>query len=160
MNLLMDDKNNWLKNNENMGAIITDVIKASLEEEGFLEDVEISLTLTDNKEIRKINLEYRNMDRETDVISFPQIDWSDDFLDFKGYTNIVGEDIMLGDIVISTEKLENQAKEYNHTLERELGFLIAHSMLHLLGYDHINPEEEEKMINKQEKILGKLGLVR
>ncbi len=160
MNVLIDDTNDWLKVNENMGSIIGDVIKESLEEEKFLEDVEVSVTLTDNEEIREINLEHRGIDKETDVISFPQIDWSDDFLAPKDYTNVAIEDIILGDIVISTEKLEEQAKEYNHSLERELGFLVAHSMLHLLGYDHMEEEEERAMINKQEKILGKLGLVR
>ena len=160
MNILIDDVNNWLDSNVNLKKIISDVIKASLEEEEFLEDVEISLTLTDNEEIKKINMEHRKINKATDVISFPQIDWLHEFLEPKGYTNLAGEDIILGDIVISAEKLEEQAKEYNHSIERELGFLIAHSMLHLLGYDHMEAHEEKEMIEKQEKILGKLGLVR
>lgn len=160
MNILIDDYNDWLASKPKMVSIIEDVVKTALEEEKFSMDVEVSVTLTDNETIKDINLNHRNIDEVTDVISFPQIDWEDDNNKPSGYTNLPGEDIILGDIVISTTRLAEQAKEYDHSLERELGFLVAHSMFHLLGYDHMDEDSEKKMIAKQEKVLGKLGLVR
>ncbi len=160
MNVLIDDMNDWLTKHPNMLEIIHEVIKTSLEEEEFPIDVEVSITLTDNQAIKQLNADHRNTDQITDVISFPQIDWADGPIDPNDYRNTPQADIILGDIVISTQRLTEQAKAYNHSLERELGFLVAHSMFHLLGYDHIDQEEEQAMINKQEKILGKLGLVR
>ena len=160
MTILMDDINDWLASNPKMLNIIEDVIKTTLEEESFHANVEISITLTDNTMIKEINHQHRNRNEITDVISFPQIDWINDKIKPSEYTNLAGEDIILGDIVISVDRLIEQAKEYNHSLERELGFLVAHSMFHLLGYDHRNKEEEEEMITKQEIVLGKLGLVR
>lgn len=160
MNILIDDEDNWLDGNPNMSEIIEGVVKASLAEEGFTMDVEISLTLTDNDSIKDINFDYRNIDAVTDVISFPQIDWITENVAPSEYINPAKGDVLLGDIIISTQRLKEQAIEYGHSLERECGFLIAHSMLHLLGYDHIDPEEEEKMFEKQEKILKDMGLVR
>ena len=157
MTLLIDDMNEWLKGNPERFKIIEDVIKGSLEEERFLEDVEVSVTLTDNEEIKQINAQHRNIDELTDVISFPQIEWENQP---STYTSLTGEDIILGDIVISVDRLVSQAEEYGHSLERELGFLVAHSMFHLLGYDHMEKEEEEQMVDKQERVLVKLGLVR
>lgn len=114
------------------------------------EDVEprsVSVLITDNEEIHKLNLEYRQKDAPTDVLSFPLFD-EDGTLD---------ED-ELGDIVISLERAKAQAEEYNHSLKREVAFLTAHSMLHLLGYDHENGEQE--MYVKQDEILNELGITR
>lgn len=160
MNILIDDSDKWLAEKPNMLEIIQSVIKTTLEQEDFSTDVEVSITLTNNETIKKMNFDYRDIDEVTDVISFPQIDWMDDEIDPNGYTNLAGEDIILGDIVISTDRLAQQALEYGHSLERELGFLVAHSMFHLLGYDHMDMEEEQEMIKKQEAALEKLGLVR
>lgn len=160
MNILIDDHNDWLVGQPNMVKIIENVIKATLEEESFSMDVEISVTLTDDATIKDINFNYRNIDKVTDVISFPQINWENDKNKPNDYTKLTGEDIILGDIVISVVQLAKQAKEYNHSQEREFGFLVAHSMFHLLGYDHISENGEREMITKQEKVLGKLGLVR
>lgn len=157
MTLLIDDMNEWLTDSPQRLKIIEDVIKGSLEEEGVSKEVEVSVTLTDNAEIRQINAEHRNIDQVTDVISFPQIDWENEP---SAYTSLAGEDIILGDIVISVDQLILQAEEYGHSLERELGFLVAHSMFHLLGYDHMEEEEEQTMVGKQERVLEKLGLVR
>lgn len=157
MNILIDDINDWLKDNPGRLKTIEDVVKASLEEEAFSKEAEVSVTLTDNDEIKQINAQHRNIDQITDVISFPQIDWGNEA---NRGVNISGKDIILGDIVISVDRLIEQAKEYGHSEERELGFLVAHSMLHLLGYDHMEAGEERIMNAKQEKILGKLGLVR
>ena len=128
---------------------------AALEEEGIDDTAEVSVTLVDNEGIRELNREHRDIDRETDVLSFPLGD--DD-----GYEIDPDNDaIMLGDIVISLEKAAQQAEEYGHSYRREVAFLITHSLFHLLGYDHVNSEEEEKiMFGKQEKVLDKLGITR
>ena len=114
------------------------------------EDVEpcnVSILITDNEEIHGLNLEYRGKDTPTDVLSFPLFD-EDGNLDEEE----------LGDIVISLERAKVQAEEYNHSLKREVAFLTAHSMLHLLGYDHENGEQE--MYVKQDEILNELGITR
>lgn len=160
MNLLIDDRKDWLVASPNRLEIIENIIKTTLKQEAFCQDVEISLTLTDNQEIKEINAEHRNIDEITDVISFPQIDWAYNNIKPSEYTNGSEEDIILGDIVISVERLAEQAREYNHSEERELGFLVAHSMFHLLGYDHMEEEEEKEMIAKQEQVLAELGLIR
>ena len=107
------------------------------------------VTIVDNKKIHKINREFRNVDRPTDVISFA-------FLDDKREKELKGGPINLGQIIISFEKAEEQAKEYGHSLKREMVFLFVHGMLHLLGFDHMNEEDEKKMFELQNKILGGL----
>ena len=111
----------------------------------FITDV----TIVDNKTIHKINREFRNVDRPTDVISFA-------FLDDKAERNLKGGPINLGQIIISYEKAIEQAKEYEHSLEREMVFLFVHGMLHLLGFDHMNEADEKVMFGLQNKILGGL----
>ena len=128
--------------------------------EGLDFDAEVNLIFTDDEEIREINLETREIDRATDVLSFPMIDG------FKGKLNILEGDVVcgkviLGDIVISLERAKEQAENYGHSLFRELGFLAVHSMLHLLGYDHeLSEEDEKEMFKKQEEILVSIGLTR
>ena len=113
---------------------------------GIKEDIELSLILVDINEIHNINKEYRGIDRPTDVISFCLEDEEDDKY--------------LGDIFVCIEKVYEQSKEYNHSNEREFAFLVVHGILHLLGYDHMNKEDEEKMFTKQEELLKKLGYER
>lgn len=140
---------------EDIEHLIEICTAAALEEEGIDDTAEVSVTLVDNDGIRELNREHRDIDRETDVLSFPLGD--DD-----GYEVDPDNDaIMLGDIVISLEKAAQQAEEYGHSYRREVAFLITHSLFHLLGYDHVNSEEEEKiMFGKQEKVLDKLGITR
>ena len=107
------------------------------------------VTIVDNKTIHEINREYRKVDRPTDVISFA-------FLDDESERELKGGPVNLGQIIISFEKAEEQAKEYGHSLNREMVFLFVHGMLHLLGYDHMNEEEEKVMFGLQDKILGGL----
>ena len=129
-------------------------IVTSLAYEGFNNDCQVSLTFTDNEGIRRLNSEYRGIDAPTDVLSFPLID-------FEGGDEPPAEEreIMLGDIVISLERAEEQAREFGHSVERETAFLCVHSMLHLLGYDHVNGEEEElEMRRRQSEILDMMGL--
>ena len=128
---------------------------AVLQEEHFGDDAEVSVCFVDNQRIHELNKEYRNIDRETDVIPLP--------LGVNGEydTNLDTGAKVLGDIVISVEKAVEQADTYNHSLQREIGFLTVHSMLHLLGYDHENGGiEQVHMREKEEEVLTKIGLKR
>ena len=128
-------------------------------------EAEVNLLLTMNEEIHQMNMEFRGIDRPTDVLSFPMIDYDEpgefDFLEdvFECFNPETGE-LMLGDIVISKEKVVEQAEEYGHSVEREYAFLIAHSMLHLAGYDHMEEEERLVMEEKQREILGIIQILR
>ena len=129
---------------------LNDVIKKTLEHENA-SDAYLSVIFVDNDEIKEINKTYRNIDSITDVISFALEDNNE---------KIIGERI-LGDIFISIPKMIEQAKEYNHSEKRELSFLCCHGLLHLLGYDHVNSKEEEKiMFNLQDEILSSLNIER
>ncbi len=129
---------------------------AVLADEGMTDkDYEVSVTLTDNSNIHRLNEQYRGVDRPTDVLSFPL--GEDGVFDFNNETNAY----MLGDIVISVETACRQAEIYGHSLEREIGFLTVHSMLHLLGYDHeLGKLQERIMREKEESILTSLGISR
>lgn len=128
----------------------------SLQYEGFQEECEISISIVDNEEIHQINKQFRGIDRPTDVLSFPQLTFEEgEIMD----RNENGE-VVLGDIIISLERAREQAEEYGHSLKREIAFLTAHSMLHLLGYDHMEPEEEKEMFAKQREILELAGIPR
>lgn len=128
---------------------------AVLDEENFDGNAEVSVTFVDNEKIHELNLKHRNIDRETDVLSFP-----------LGENGVYDVDLdtgakLLGDIVISIQKAMEQAEEYNHSLQREIGFLTVHSMLHLLGYDHVDGGlQQVHMREKEETVLTKLGLKR
>ncbi len=135
--------------------LIEKCTRAALAEEEIDEDAQVSVTLVDNEAIREINREHRDIDRATDVLSFPLGD--EDSFDTDPETGA----ILLGDIVISLERAAEQAKEYGHSFYREVAFLITHSLFHLLGYDHVDSEEDEKlMFSKQEKVLEALGITR
>lgn len=145
--------------------IITKVIKKSIHYESCPYEVEVNCVLTDNEEIRIINQEYRSIDSPTDVLSFPMIDYQtpSDFANLvESYDNFNPDtkELLLGDIVISVEKVIEQSNMYGHSMERELAFLTAHSMLHLFGYDHMVDEERVVMEKKQEEILSLLGYTR
>ena len=137
--------------------LINRVVKATLENENFKKDAEVSVSFVDNETIHKLNLEYRGKDKPTDVLSFPMTDGDEEEDDIDLSTGAV----MLGDIIISAEKAMEQANEYGHGIEREICFLAVHSTLHLLGYDHETSEDDEKYMNQtQESILQKIGLTR
>lgn len=138
-------------------SLINRVVKATLENENFKKDAEVSVSFVDNETIHKLNLEYRGKDKPTDVLSFPMTDGDEENGDIDLSTGAV----MLGDIIISAEKAMEQANEYGHGIEREICFLAVHSTLHLLGYDHETSEDDEKYMNQtQEAILQKIGLTR
>lgn len=141
--------------NETSESINKDDLIAVLElgcKEENLVNVGFNIIIVDNEYIHKINKEYRNIDRETDVITFALEDED---------SVILPEDMrILGDIYISIDKVKSQAKEYGHSERRELLFLAIHGFYHLLGYDHMNEEEEKEMFSKQEKVLSEYGVTR
>lgn len=146
-------------------ALAKIVINAALDYEECPYEAEVNLLLTMNSEIRQMNFNFREIDRATDVLSFPMVSYETpgvfDFLEANdSYFHPESGELILGDIVISKEKVLEQAKEYGHSPEREFAFLIAHSMLHLLGYDHIAEEERHVMETKQKEILAQLGISR
>lgn len=142
------------------------VINFCIENEGFPYEAEVNLTLTDNEGIHIINKEYRQIDRPTDVLSFPMLSYETpgdfSFLEEENEDDFnpdTGE-AMLGDIIISIDKVKEQANEYGHSELREYAFLITHSMLHLFGYDHMESDEAIVMESKQREILDKLQILR
>ena len=147
-------------------ALAKRVIEFALEHEEFPYECEVNLTLTDNEGIREINRTYREIDKPTDVLSFPLINYekAGDFSALEenyddNFNPDTGE-IMLGDIIISIEKVKEQADSYGHSIEREFAFLNLHSMLHLFGYDHMTEEEAAIMEEKQKIILDKMKIFR
>ena len=141
------------------------VINGVLDQEACPDEAEVELILTDPENIRTMNREHRNIDRATDVLSFPMIpfekpaDYS--VIDEKDeYFDLDTDELLLGDVMISVDRVYSQAQEYGHSIEREFSFLFAHSMLHLLGYDHMTPEEAAVMEKKQAKALDDLGITR
>lgn len=138
---------------ESLLAKMEEAAKALFEKEGVdQERVEISLTLVSLEEIRELNRDYRDVDRETDVLSFPQFESVEDMPEF-------GE-LCLGDVVICLDKVEEQAEEFGHSFERELIYLFVHSLLHLLGYDHMEEGEKAVMRAKEEEIMKAVELER
>ncbi len=147
-------------------GIITKVVEKSLELEQCPYEVELNVILTDNREMQETNRKYRNIDTTTDVLSFPMVDYEVPG-DFSGlieekedYFNPETGELLLGDIMISVEKVMEQADEYGHSKERELAFLTAHSMMHLFGYDHRQEEEGSIMEDKQRDVLDELHIFR
>ncbi|MBZ9690663.1 MULTISPECIES: rRNA maturation RNase YbeY [unclassified Clostridium] len=143
------------------------VIEFALKEEDVNISSEISLLFVDNQEIREINNETRNIDRATDVLSFPMLDYPEKKVFKEVYTendfseaDFDGDDLVLGDVVLSLERALEQSKEYNHSYEREASYLVVHSVLHLLGYDHMEEEDKVKMRKREEEILTALDIRR
>lgn len=148
-------------------GIIEKVIEAALDFAACPFECEINVTIVDNDRIREINKEYRDVDRATDVLSFPLLEYQRpgnfSFVEEKEnieYFNPDTGELMLGDIVLSYDKVISQAEEYNHSRVREIAFLITHSMLHLFGYDHMEFDERMEMEWHQNAILRRLGITR
>lgn len=149
----------------NYEEIADKVINAALDYEECPYEAEVSLTLVDNNRIHDINKEFRDIDRPTDVLSFPMVEYDDAgefaFLEDEDdcFNPETGE-LMLGDIIVSLDKVEEQAIAYGHSFTREYAFLIAHSMLHLMGYDHMTDDDASIMEAKQRAILDNLNITR
>lgn len=169
MSIFIENENN-AKFDFDYEELITKVINEAVDYVNCPFEISVEVTIVDNESIRAINKEQREIDNPTDVLSFPMVDYEEagnfEFLDdennpaiYEYFEPDTGE-LMLGDIVISSEKVYSQAEEYGHSIERELGFLVAHSMLHLFGYDHMEEEERMVMEAKQSEILDRLGITR
>ena len=154
--------------NEEELALAKKVIEHILQKEGCPFDCEVNLTMTDNDGIQAVNKEFRDMDKPTDVLSFPNCDFDTpgEFSQFRDEDvyfdcfNPENDYVVLGDIMISRDKMLAQAEEYGHGVTREYAFLIAHSVLHLIGYDHMEEEEAKHMEAKQNEYLNDLGITR
>ena len=153
--VIISNRQNAVKIPTGIRLLVRRTCNAALRLENFSEDAEISVSFVDNDEIRKLNKQHRNIDAATDVLSFPL--GENGVYDHNEATGAA----MLGDIVISMPKAVEQAELYGHSLQREVGYLTAHSMFHLLGYDHVNGGVEAvHMREKEEKILAMLGIPR
>ncbi|MDW5300347.1 MAG: rRNA maturation RNase YbeY [Sedimentibacter sp.] len=144
--VLFDNRQDIMEITEDNIKAIEKTISTVLEAENAEGNFEVSVSFVTNEEIRELNRDYRNVDSETDVLSFPM---DDD--DFNGV-------IILGDIVLSTQRIIEQANEFGHSLEREMLYLTVHSMLHLLGYDHMTNAEKEEMRSREKEIMKELQL--
>ncbi|ATD54705.1 rRNA maturation RNase YbeY [Clostridium chauvoei] len=165
--LYTDNRQNKLEVNQEFIDKISRVCDLALNEEGVNVPYQISLLFVDNDEIRGINNETRNIDRETDVLSFPMLDYENGKVFKDMYikntfdeTYMDGDELVLGDIVLSLERALEQSKEFNHSYERETCYLVIHSILHLLGYDHMEENEKVIMRKREEEILNKLNIKR
>jgi probable rRNA maturation factor len=156
MTLIIDSTDETNDLTEQQIIEIERIINFAAKKEKIVEQTEVSVTFVSNDRIQEINREYRDKDAPTDVISFAMEELG------EGEVELVGEGMprILGDIIISVPKAKEQAEEYGHSFLRELGFLAVHGFLHLLGYDHMTKEDEEKMFTLQKEILEDYGLSR
>lgn len=140
------------------------VILQELEDETAEGHMEISLNMVSREEIRRINSEYRGIDKETDVLSFPQYNDAEEIAEeisgIKDKSNLENQILLLGDVVICYEVAVSQSQEYGNSIEREIIYLFVHSMLHLFGYDHMEEDEKREMRIREESVMEKLGLER
>lgn len=148
MEIYIDNRQEKIEISEDISDIIERVAKEALSLEGKSLDYEISVSFVDNEEIKELNREYRGIDKETDVLSFPI---EEDFIIEEG-------PLLLGDIIISGEKALEQSDEYGHSLYREIAYLAAHSMFHLMGYDHIEEDDKLVMREKEKETMKRLKI--
>lgn len=162
----IDNRQNAFSVDNQMEELIKRAVDQVLSYEAFSKKAEVDIMLTDNSAIRELNKKYRGIDSATDVLSFPMLEFEEGYEE-DGHVELGVEDlnpesgeVILGDIVISLERAKEQSEEYGHSLSREVAFLVVHSMLHLLGYDHIQESDRVIMRRKEEEILEEMGLVR
>ncbi|MEW8972662.1 MAG: rRNA maturation RNase YbeY [Tissierellaceae bacterium] len=146
MEIYVDNRQSKVDIDEDIYNLLEKVVRESLLVEGIGLEYEISISFVDNEEIRQLNSQYRGVDRETDVLSFP-----------------IDEDLivpipLLGDIIISMEKAIEQSEEYGHSLQRELAYLTAHSMFHLMGYDHMEEDDKKEMRDREKQVMRRLEI--
>lgn len=159
MSVVIDNRQDIIEVNQDLEAFVEKVVQKALETE-LEEDYEVSISFVDNNEIKELNKQYRNKDAATDVLSFPMLEFEDAEEDSTDEGEYMETDMLLGDIVISLEKAREQAVEYGHSFERELAFLLVHGVLHLIGMDHEDEEQEKEMLEKQDRILELLHITR
>lgn len=165
--LYTDNRQTKIEVTDELVNTINEVCEYALKAEDMIVPYQISLLFVDNEEIREINRDTRGIDNATDVLSFPMLDYPKDKVFKDVYKNtkfneiyLDGDELVLGDMVLSLERAKEQSIEYNHSFIREVCYLVVHSILHLLGYDHMEEEEKKKMREKEEKILGGLNISR
>jgi len=153
--------NTIIINSDKIESKYEEIIKKSINKVinylGYEDNFEVSVVITDNEGIKKINAEFRDIDKETDVLSFPMMEFDDEGNMVEDPYVLEEEERLLGDIVLSLEKASEQAQLYGHGIEREISFLIVHSMLHLFGFDHIEENDRLLMRAEEEKILNEMG---
>ena len=159
MQEIVDVLSDGIEENKEIKDTIQKVLKTCFEEE-HIEGLNlyITVTLTTPEKIRELNQVYRNIDKETDVLSFPMFEREE--LQEKIKNNQFTHEDVLGDIVISIEQVKKQAVEYGHSFERELSYMMVHGFYHLMGYDHMTEEEKKEMREKEDKVLGVLKITR
>ena len=163
--ILLDDRQFKINMNNSLIKLIEEVIDYALKSEKLVLDYEVSIIFIDNEKIREINKKFRNIDKETDVLSFPMLEYpkgkvyKDIYIHSKLEDSFFDEGkLVLGDIAISLEKALEQSEEFGHSFERETVYLTVHSILHLLGYDHMEEDEKNIMRKKEEEILNNFNL--
>ncbi|OME06224.1 rRNA maturation RNase YbeY [Paenibacillus sp. FSL E2-0202] len=163
LEIVWDNEQEEYEIKDDLITLLESILQKAGEAEG-IDQGEVALTFVDNARIHELNMEYRGIDRPTDVLSFAMNESGEDELDiiYEVEEGEALEDVpdVLGDIIISVTRAQEQALEYGHSLERELGFLFVHGFLHLLGYDHQDEASEAEMMSKQEKVLSQVGLTR
>lgn len=161
MSVLIDNRQETVAVDEVLETMVSRIVEKVLDSEGCEEDYEVSISFVNDEEIRSLNKEYRGIDKATDVLSFPMLEFTEEEQEEEEEgAEYIDEELALGDIVISMEKTTEQAKEYGHSFERELAFLLVHGMLHLLGYDHEVEATEGEMFDRQEEILKELNFTK
>jgi probable rRNA maturation factor len=161
MSVLIDNRQEFITVDEALEAMVVQVVEKVLTYEECEEDYEVSIALVGNEEMRSLNNEYRGIDKETDVLSFPMVEFIDEELEEEDENvEYIDEEVALGDIVISMQSVVEQSEDYGHSFNRELAFLLVHGMLHLLGYDHEDEASEKEMLEKQKTILEEMNLTR
>lgn len=165
--IIIENEQDQIEVPESLLVAIKEAILFTLKDQGVEEEAEISMLLVDNDAIKEMNKEYRNIDKETDVLSFPMISYEegrvfrDEYLNHQfGPEYYDGEALLLGDVVLSMEKANEQALEFGHSLKREACYLTIHSILHLLGYDHMTDMDKQRMREAEERILLALDISR
>ncbi|MCR4618100.1 MAG: rRNA maturation RNase YbeY [Lachnospiraceae bacterium] len=166
MNFYVDNETDY-KFDFDTDEIVSLVCRKVLEREKCpFENISVNVLITDNEGIRDYNSKFRNIDKETDVLSFPNLEFETpgDYYIPEGeeadYIDPESGDIVLGDIILSKDRIISQAEEYGHSIKREFAFLVAHSMLHLSGYDHMTEDEAKEMEERQKAVLDELGITR
>lgn len=165
--IFIDNRQNKIEVTEELKVVIRDVIEYTLKEEKLFVDNEVSVIFIDNEEIKQINLEHRGIDKITDVLSFPMLHYpenkvfKDVYIDYDfEQSDLYDGKLVLGDVALSLEKSKEQSEEFGHSFIRECAYLTVHSILHLLGYDHMEEEQKNIMRRREEEILNNFKISR
>jgi len=165
--IFIDNRQNKIEITEELKVVIRDVIEYTLKEEKLFIDNEVSVIFIDNEEIKQINLEHRGIDKITDVLSFPMLHYpenkvfKDVYIDYEfEQSDLYDGKLVLGDVALSLEKSKEQSEEFGHSFIRECAYLTVHSVLHLLGYDHMEEEQKNIMRRREEEILNNFKISR